>query len=91
MGAWTNGDGSTRGGDGILGTTGGSSMISLGRDDDRWMNCRMIGIGPAGGCGAITGADDGGSGITAAVDPPVPPEGPGLGMNTGVGNSLLYG
>jgi len=51
----------------------------------------MIGIGPAGGCGAITGADDGGSGITAAVDPPVPPEGPGLGMNTGVGNSLLYG
>jgi len=41
-----NGDRSTRGGDGTLGTTGGSSIISLGRDDDGWMNSRIIGIGP---------------------------------------------
>jgi len=33
-GIWTNGDGSTRGGDGTLGTTGGSGMTSLGRDED---------------------------------------------------------
>jgi len=43
---WTNGDGSTRGGDGTLGTTGGNGMTSLGRDDDGWMNCRITGIGP---------------------------------------------
>jgi len=46
MGAWTNGDGSTRGGDGTLGTTGGNGMTSLGRDDDGWMYCRITGIGP---------------------------------------------
>jgi len=34
MGIETNGDGSTRGGDGTLGTTGGSSVTSLGRDDN---------------------------------------------------------
>ena len=34
MGAWTNGNGSTRGGDGILGTTGGSGMTSVGKDND---------------------------------------------------------
>ena len=34
MGIWTNGDGSTRGGEGTLGTIGGSGMISLGKDDD---------------------------------------------------------
>jgi len=38
----------------------------------------------------VAGADDGGSGITTAVDgPPVPPEGPGLGMNIGDGDLLL--
>jgi len=35
VGAWTKGDGSTRGGDGILGTTGGNGTTSLGKDDDR--------------------------------------------------------
>jgi len=38
----------------------------------------------------VIGADDGGSGIVTAVEgPPVPPEGPGLGMNTGEGDLLL--
>jgi len=37
----------------------------------------------------VTGADDGGSGMAMVVDPPVPPEGPGLGMNTGVSDLLL--
>jgi len=37
----------------------------------------------------VIGADDGGSGIAVVVDPPVPPEGPGLGMNTGDGDLLL--
>jgi len=38
----------------------------------------------------VTGADDGGSGIVTVVDgPPVPSEGPGLGMNTGNGDLLL--
>ena len=38
----------------------------------------------------MIGADDGGSGIVTAVDgPPVPPEGPGLGMNTGDSDLLL--
>jgi len=84
MGAWTNGDGSTRGGDGTLGTTGGNGMTSLGRDDDGWMYCQITGIGPTWGGGAVTGADDGGSGMLTVVDgPPVPPEGPGLGMNMG--------
>jgi len=46
VGAWTNGDRSTRGGDGTLGTTGGSDMTSLGRDDDGWMYCQITGIGP---------------------------------------------
>ena len=46
MGAWTKGDGSTRGGDGILGTTGGNGMTSLGKDDDGWMYCQITGIGP---------------------------------------------
>jgi len=53
------------------------------------MNCRMTGISPTGGCGAIAGADDGGSGIMTVVDPPVPPEGPGLGMNMGDSDLLL--
>jgi len=46
VGTWTNGDGSTRGGDGTLGTTGGSGMTFLDRDNDGWMNCRITGIGP---------------------------------------------
>ena len=44
MGIGTNGDGSTRGGDGTLGATGGSGITSLGRDDDGWGNCRITGI-----------------------------------------------
>jgi len=36
----------------------------------------------------VTGADDGGFGITR-VGPPVPSEGPGPGMNTGKGDLLL--
>ena len=88
MGIGTNGDGSTRGGDGTLGTIGGNGMISLGRDDNGWMNCRMTGIGPMGGGGAVIGADGGGSG-TMTVDPPVPPKGLGLGMNTGDSDLLL--
>ena len=44
--AGANGDGSTRGGDGTLGTTSGNGMTSLGRDDDGWINCQIIGIGP---------------------------------------------
>ena len=47
MGIGTNGDRSTRGGDGVLGTTGGNSMTSLGRDNDGWMNGRITGIGPS--------------------------------------------
>ena len=35
------------------------------------------------------GSTRGGSGMTTVVDPPVPPEGPGLGMNMGEGNLLL--
>jgi len=53
------------------------------------MNCRMTGIGPTRSGGAVTGADDGGSGMTTVVGPSVPPEGPGLGMNTGDGDLLL--
>jgi len=41
-----NGDGSTRGGDGTLGTTDGNAVTFLGNDDDGWMYCRMAGIGP---------------------------------------------
>jgi len=37
----------------------------------------------------VTGADGGGSGMTVVVDPPVPPEGPGLDMNMGDGDLLL--
>ena len=37
----------------------------------------------------MTGTDGSGSGMTTVVGPPVPPEGPGLGMNTGKGDSLL--
>ena len=37
----------------------------------------------------MIGADDGGSGIATVIGPPVPPEGPGLGMNTGDGDLLL--
>jgi len=37
----------------------------------------------------VIGADDGGSGIATVIGPPVPPEGPGLGMNTGDGDLLL--
>ena len=84
----TNGDGSRRGGDGTLGTTSGNSITSLGRDDNRWMNCRMTGIGSTRGGNAVTGADDGGSGIMMA-DSPVPPEGPGPGINMGDSDLLL--
>jgi len=84
----TNGDGFTRGGDGTLGTTGGNGIASLGRDDDGRMKGRITGFGLTGGGGVVAGADGGGSGITT-VGPPVPPEGPGLGMNTGDGNLLL--
>jgi len=37
----------------------------------------------------VTGADGGGSGMTTVVGPSVPPEGPGLDMNTGEGDLLL--
>ena len=37
----------------------------------------------------MVGADGGGSGITTVVGPPVPPEGPGLGMNMGDSDLLL--
>jgi len=37
----------------------------------------------------VAGADGSGSGMTAVIGPPVPPEGPGLGMNTGDGDLLL--
>jgi len=37
----------------------------------------------------VTGADGGGSGMMTVVCPPVPPEGPGLGMNMGDGDLLL--
>jgi len=37
----------------------------------------------------MAGTDDGGSGMTVVVDFPIPPEGPGLGMNTGEGDLLL--
>ena len=83
-----NGDRFTMGGDGTLGTTGGSGMTSFGKDDDGWMNGQMTGIGPTGGGGAIAGADDGASGMMV-VDPPAPPEGLGLGMNMGDGDLLL--
>jgi len=53
------------------------------------MNGRMTGTGLTGDVGLMAGADGGGSGITAAVDPPVPPEGFGLGMNIGDGDLLL--
>jgi len=89
VGIWMNSDGSTRGGDGTLGATGGNSMTSLGRDDDGWMYCQITGIGPTLGGGAVTGADGGGSGMAAVVGPPVPSEGPGLGMNTSDGDLLL--
>jgi len=36
----------------------------------------------------VIGTDGGGSGMTMVVGPPVPPEGPGLGMNTGEGDLL---
>jgi len=52
------------------------------------MNGRMTGMGPAWGGSVVAGTDDGGSGIIVAV-PPVPPEGPELGMNTGDGDLLL--
>jgi len=88
VGIGTNGDGSTRGGDGTLGTTGGNGMTSLGRDDDGWINCWMTGIGPTGGGGVVTGADGSGFGMMT-VGPPAPPKGLGLGMNTGDGDLLL--
>ena len=37
----------------------------------------------------MIGADNGGSGVTMVTGPPVPPEGPGLGMNMGDGDLLL--
>ena len=37
----------------------------------------------------MTGTDDSGSGMMMVVGPPVPPEGPGLGMNTGGSDLLL--
>jgi len=84
----TNSDGSIIGGDGTLGTMGGSDTTPLGRDDDGWMIGRMIGGGPIGSVGAIAGADNGASGIVM-VGPPDPPEGLGLGMNMGDGDLPL--
>jgi len=72
-GMGTNGDGSIMGGDGTLGTMGGNS--------------RITGGGPI-GVGAIAGTDEGASGMIT-VGPPVPPEGLGLGMNTGDGDLPL--
>jgi len=53
------------------------------------MNGWITGFGLTGDCGTIAGADDSGSGMVTVVGSPVPPEGPGLGMNTGDGNLLL--
>jgi len=51
----------------------------------------MTGTGSTGNDGLIAGADDGGSGMATVVDdPPVPPEGPGLGMNTGEGVRMSF-
>jgi len=59
--AGMNGDGFTRGGDGILGTTGGSGMTSFGRDDDGSSGIMVVGspISPEGpGPGMNTGDGD---------------------------------
>jgi len=37
----------------------------------------------------MIGTDDGGPGMVTVVGSPVPPEGPGLGMNMGEGDLLL--
>jgi len=79
-GMGTNGKGSMSGG--MFKTTGGSGMTSLGRDENRWIKGRMTGTGPTGGNSAVTGADDGASGIMV-MDPPPPPKGMGLGMDIG--------
>jgi len=85
-----NGDGSTSGGDGTLGITGGNGVFSSGKDDDGWMNGRMIGGGPTGDNGLTAGVTGGGSGIVTVVEgPPVPPEKPELNVDAGEGNLLL--
>ena len=76
------------GGEGTLGTTDGSGTTSCGTNDDGWINGRITGIGPMWGGGAVAGADDDGSGMTA-VDPPVPSRGLELGVNAGDGDLLL--
>jgi len=53
------------------------------------MNGRITGTGPTGIGGAVTGADNGGASGMMIVDPPIPPKGLGLGMNTGNGDLLL--
>jgi len=37
----------------------------------------------------VTRTDGGGSGMATVIDPPIPPEESGLGMNTGDGDLLL--
>jgi len=37
----------------------------------------------------VTGADNGGPGMTMVIGSPVPPKGPGPGMNTGDNDLLL--
>jgi len=85
----TKGDGSTN--NGMAGVIGGNGMTSLGKDEDGWIKGQMTGAGPTGGngamagadsSGAVTGADNGASGMVV-IDPPPPPEGVGLDMNTG--------
>jgi len=49
----------------------------------------MTGGGPTGDGGLIAGAADDGALGMVVVDPPDPPEGPGLGMNTGDSDLLL--
>jgi len=87
-GTETKGDRSMRGGDGSLGTTSGSGMTSLGKDEDGWIWGKMTGLGPVGNSGLMTGADGGASGIVT-VGPPDPPEELGPGIKMGDGDLLL--
>jgi len=77
------------GGDATWGGSMGGEWVSSWVNGDGSTSGSDGTLGITGGSGITSLDDDSGSGMATVIGPPVPPEGPGLGMNTGDSDLFL--